>query len=187
MFTFLFSLFLCSSARVFTGRPLKGFSSLLPTQSDSNFIPCDTSFWSISLHISRQFIFIHLDLMSLIFPPSSTLIYLSTRLFPHLSIPSHFLPFLLPSITHPSIASIFCQVFCTLLFPLFFIMLIMRTGCWVTVFYQTSYVGDVFPPILCSLSTCHLLRQSLSDHPPLTSSLSPALLVFMRFLTFLLR
>lgn len=125
--------------------------------------------------------------ISYFFPPSITLIYLSTRLFTHLSIPSHFLPFLLPSIIHASIAPIFCQVFCTLLFPLFFIMLMMRTGCWVTVFYQTSYVGDVFPPIPCSLSTCHLLRQSLSDHPPSTSILSPTLLFVMRFLTFLLR
>lgn len=181
MFTFLFLLFLSSSTRVFTRRPLKGFSSLLPTQSDSNFVLCDTSFWSISLHISRQFIFIHLDLTSLIlfFFPSITLIYLSIRLVTHLSIPSHFLPFLLPSIIPPSISAIFCQVFCTLLFPLFFIILIMRTGCWVKVFYQTSYVGDVSSPILCSLSTCHLLRQSLSDHPPSTSILSPALLFFM--------
>lgn len=104
MFTFLFLLFLSSSTRVFTRRPLKGFSSLLPTQSDSNFVLCDTSFWSISLHISRQFIFIHLDLTSLIlffFPFYYS--YLSIYQTSHPSVHPFPLPSFSPSFHYTSI------------------------------------------------------------------------------------
>lgn len=131
---------------LFTTRPLKGFPSLLP--------PCPSPVYSVPQVFAEL---VNYALAGSLSPSTGILCLLSSFLFcqpaclspgpsirPTFSLPPSFLSVLLSLHYMSSIATISCQLYCSLLLPLLFVFSDYEDWFLVKALCQVSYVGEIF-------------------------------------------